>query len=128
MSGSIKELTAACAFAGERSTGTDSGVFLLVGVVAAVCLTTASKLAFIGWGVGRGWPDGRGTVTAAVLLRRASPLPVLRPWLAMAAALWLLAMPVKAPPSASHTAVTQLALELSGNGLPYLRADRLRRN
>jgi hypothetical protein len=41
-------------------------------------------------------------------------------------ALWLVVTPAHAPPSQTHSIVTQLSLKLSGHATPYTRADMLR--
>ena len=159
----------------------------------AIALTTASKLAFIGWGIG--WPaldftgiSGHAMFASAVypllmgsvVAARAPPavrrlaiaigfglallvgisrvvigvhsvsevvaglllggiasalvlgmvrLPrvAIGPLVPAAVLLFVALMPAHAPASLSHPAVTKLALILSGNKLPYTRADMLRK-
>lgn len=157
----------------------------------ATLLTTASKVAFIGWGVGwpalnftgisghamfaaavyplllgtlssRAGPTGRrlaviagsllallvgvsrmvigahsgSEVLAGLLLGRAAsaaalalirlPADLISPLIPAAVALWLALTPAHAPPSQTHSMVTQLSLKLSGHATPYTRADMLR--
>jgi membrane-associated phospholipid phosphatase len=168
---------------------------LLIGVAGAV--TTATKVAFVGWGVGHAALDftgisGHAMFAAAVhpmLMRvmavNAAPrtqgmmvalgfalallvgvsrlqvhahsvsevasgfllgtlvsllvlgwqhIPRLHapPWIPLLLSVWLLALPVGAPPSRSHDAVIELSLKLSGRPQAYtrwemLKQDRLRR-
>lgn len=54
------------------------------------------------------------------------PPVALGPLPAVAAALWLVLMPVHAPAATTHATVTQLALRLSGHKKPHTRAEMLR--
>lgn len=60
---------------------------------------------------------------ASALVLRFSKLPELRPplWLAAGLALWLLSLPLSAPPSFTHGMVVRLSLAVSDRTVPYSR-------
>lgn len=61
-------------------------------------------------------------VSGAVLGRFRVSYPLTPAWLALSLALWLVVVPVRAPPSNVHGLVTRLALHLSDHSLPFTRA------
>lgn len=65
-------------------------------------------------------------VSAVVLSVANLPRTLIGPLLPLAMGLWLSLMPVHASASYTHSAVTRLALALSGRDAPYTRADLLR--
>lgn len=63
-----------------------------------------------------------GSIASALVLRWC-PLPVARPpvWLAAGLALWMLSLPLSAPPSQTHDWVVRLSLAVSDRAEPYRR-------
>jgi hypothetical protein len=67
-----------------------------------------------------------GVASAAALALVRLPRTLISPLIPAAVALWLALTPAHAPPSQTHSMVTQLSLKLSGHATPYTRADMLR--
>jgi membrane-associated phospholipid phosphatase len=63
-----------------------------------------------------------GSIASALVLRWC-PLPLARPpmWLAAVLALWMLSLPLSAPPSQTHDWVVSLSLAVSDRAEPYRR-------
>lgn len=92
---------------------------LLIGVSRIEVGAHSSSEVLAGWLVG-------GAVSAAVLVAGRLPRAMIGPVVPVIVVVWLGAMPAHAPASITHSAVTQLALTLSGNTVPYTRSDMLR--
>jgi hypothetical protein len=67
-----------------------------------------------------------GAASAAALALIRLPRNLISPLIPAGVALWLAVTPAHAPPSQTHSMVTQLSLKLSGHATPYTRADMLR--
>jgi membrane-associated phospholipid phosphatase len=93
---------------------------LLIGVSRVVVGAHSVSEVLAGWLVG-------GTAGAVALYAAGLPRMVVGPVVPAALVLWLAFMPVHAPASSTHSAVTRLSLMLSGHKTPYTRSDMLRR-
>lgn len=93
---------------------------LLIGVSRIKVGAHSSSEVLAGWLVG-------GAVSATVLVAGRLPRAMVGPVVPVLVVVWLGGMPAHAPASVTHSAVTQLALTLSGNTVPYTRSDMLRR-
>jgi membrane-associated phospholipid phosphatase len=67
-----------------------------------------------------------GAVSTSVLALARLPRAVISPLIPGLVAVWLMVMPVHAPPLPTHALVTQLSLSVSGNKSPHTRSDLLR--